>query len=340
MKVHFCGPTGANAVEAAIKLCKTATCRGGVIAFRGGFHGSTHGAMAVSGLVAQKSPVHDGMPGVHFLPYGSLGTYPTGPASRLGPQACADQLEQTLTDSLSGVPLPAAVLLEVVQGEGGVVIAHPDFLCRVRDVTRALRVPLIVDEVQTGCGRTGTWFAFEQYGIEPDVIVMSKALTGIGIPVALILYDAALDTWAPGAHIGTFRGNQLAFAAGVETIRVYRRDDVLGNVRRRGEQIANALGELVDPWVRDVRGCGLMWGIELACPDDGRPAPRLAAAVQMDALRHGLIVERGGREDAVIRILPPLNVTADVLDTALAILVDAVHACTAQAFANSAEGGF
>ncbi|MFE2491706.1 aspartate aminotransferase family protein [Streptomyces mirabilis] len=340
MKVHFCGPTGANAVEAAIKLCKTATCRGGVIAFRGGFHGSTHGAMAVSGLVAQKSPVHDGMPGVHFLPYGSLGTYPTGPASRLGPQACADQLEQTLTDSLSGVPLPAAVLLEVVQGEGGVVIAHPEFLRRVRDVTRALRVPLIVDEVQTGCGRTGTWFAFEQYGIEPDVIVMSKALTGIGIPVALILYDAALDTWAPGAHIGTFRGNQLAFAAGVETIRVYRRDDVLGNVRRRGEQIANALGELVaDPWVRDVRGRGLMWGIELACPDDGRPAPRLAAAVQMHALRHGLIVERGGREDAVIRILPPLNVTADVLDTALAILIDAVHACTAQAFANSAEGG-
>ncbi|MET9123298.1 diaminobutyrate--2-oxoglutarate transaminase family protein [Streptomyces sp. NPDC004528] len=340
MKVHFCGPTGANAVEAAIKLCKTATGRGGVIAFRGGFHGSTHGAMAVSGLVAQKSPIADGMPGVQFLPFGSLGTYPTRPAGRLGPQACADQLEQTLTDSLSGVPLPAAVLLEVVQGEGGVVLAHPHFLRRVRELTRALRVPLIVDEVQTGCGRTGTWFAFEQYGIEPDVIVVSKALTGIGVPAALILYDAALDTWAPGAHIGTFRGNQLAFAAGVETIRVFRRDDILGNVRRAGERTANALGELaVDPWVRDVRGRGLMWGVELARPDDGRPAPRLAAAVQMNALRHGLIVERGGREDAVIRILPPLNVTAEVLDTALAILVDAVHACTARASAGSAEGG-
>ncbi|WP_327241337.1 aspartate aminotransferase family protein [Streptomyces sp. NBC_01320] len=341
MKVHFCGPTGANAVEAALKLCKTATGRGGVIAFRGGFHGSTHGAMAVSGLVSQKTPVHDGMPGVHFLPYGSLGPYPAGPASRLGPQECADQLEQILTDSLGGVPLPAAVIVEVVQGEGGVVIAHPDFLRRVRVITRALRIPLIVDEVQTGCGRTGTWFAFEQYGIEPDVIVLSKALTGIGIPVSLILYDAALDTWAPGAHIGTFRGNQLAFAAGVETIRIFRRDDVLGNVRRRSEQIANALGELVtDPWVRDVRGRGLMWGIELARPDDdGRPAPQLAATVQTQALRRGLIVERGGREDAVIRILPPLNVTADVIDTATTILVDVVQACTSKTFAGSTKEG-
>ncbi|MER5910681.1 diaminobutyrate--2-oxoglutarate transaminase family protein [Streptomyces sp. NPDC001982] len=336
MKVHFCGPTGANAVEAAIKLCKTATGRGGVIAFHGGFHGSTHAAMAVSGLVSQKAPVPDGMPGVHFFPYGSLGPYPAGPACDSGPAECAEYLNRALTDGLGGIPLPAAVILEVVQGEGGVVIAHPEFLRRVRELTRALGVPLIVDEVQTGCGRTGTWFAFEQYGIEPDVIVVSKALTGIGIPAAILLYNSVLDTWAPGAHIGTFRGNQLAFAAGVETIRIIRRDDVLGNVRRRGEQVASRFAELLsNPWVRDVRGRGLMWGIELAHPGSGRPAAQLAAAVQAHALRHGLIVERGGREDAVIRILPPLNVTADVIDTACAILLDAIHVSSSQALAGS-----
>ncbi|MDT0447665.1 diaminobutyrate--2-oxoglutarate transaminase family protein [Streptomyces hesseae] len=310
MKIHFCGPTGANAVEAAIKLCKTATGRGDVISFQGGFHGSTHAAMALSGLVSAKRNVANTMPGVHFFPYNR-----------------AEYLEQALTDSLGGIPLPAAVLLELVQGEGGVVPARPEFVRRVRDLTRDLGVPLVVDEVQTGCGRTGTWFAFEQYGIEPDVVVASKALSGIGMPVAVILYDAALDTWEAGAHIGTFRGNQLAFAAGVEAIRVIRRDDVLGNVRRRGEQIAGRLAALTGrPWVREVRGRGLMWGVELADPVTGRPATEAASAVQAHALRHGLIVELGGRDDCVVRILPPLNVTAEVVDTACSILVDAVTA--------------
>ncbi|MGW3430911.1 aspartate aminotransferase family protein [Streptomyces melanosporofaciens] len=321
-RLHFCGPTGANAVEAAIKLCKIATGRGDIISFQGAFHGSTHATMALSGLVSQKAPVRDGMPGVHFFPYTASGPAPDG-CSING----ADLLEQALRDSNGGIPLPAAVIMEMVQGEGGNFVARTDFVRKVREVTRSLGIPLIVDEVQTGCGRTGTWFAFEQYGIEPDVIVASKALSGIGLPVALILYDAALDTWAPGAHIGTFRGNQLAFAAGVETVRIIRRDDIMGNVRRQGARIADRLAGLThNPWVRQVRGRGLMWGIELADPRDGRPATEVAAAVQHHALRHGLIVERGGRDDAVVRILPPLNVTAEVVDTACSILVDAVSA--------------
>jgi diaminobutyrate-2-oxoglutarate transaminase len=329
MKVHFCGPTGANAVEAAVKLCKIATGRGDIISFQGAFHGSTHAAMALSGLVSQKQPVRNSMPGVHFFPYSYCSRCPVG----LTPDSCATNcvgyLEHALTDSNGGIPLPAAVIVEPVQGEGGTVPARKDFLRRVRELTRSLGIPLIVDEVQTGCGRTGTWFAFEQYGIEPDVIVASKALSGIGLPVALILYDAALDTWSPGAHIGTFRGNQLAFAAGVETIRIIRRDDILGNVRRRGEQIADRLATLTaNPWVREVRGRGLMWGIEMADPGDGGPATTIASAIQTYTLRHGLIVERGGRDDAVVRILPALNVTAEVVDTACAILVDAVSACS------------
>ncbi|WP_432096551.1 aspartate aminotransferase family protein [Streptomyces sp. bgisy100] len=329
MKLHFCGPTGANAVEAAVKLCKTATGRGDIVAFQGGFHGGTHAAMALSGTVAQKRPVANGMPGVHFFPYSYCTRCPLGLSPDTCETNCVGYLERSLTDGLSGIPLPAAVVLELVQGEGGVVPAGPDFVRRVRALTRDLGIPLVVDEVQTGGGRTGTWFAFESYGIEPDVVLASKSLSGVGAPVALMLYDRRLDVWAPGAHTGTFRGNQLAFASGTEAIRIFRRDDVLGNVRRRGEQVEDRLAPLRShPWVHEIRGRGLMWGIELAEPRVARPAGDLAARVQEHALRHGLIVELGGRDDCVVRMLPPLNVTPDVIDTACAILTDAIEAAT------------
>lgn len=327
MKLHFCGPTGANAVDAAIKLCKTATGRGEIISFQGGFHGSSHAAMAITGLVAQKQPVANPVPGVHFFPYSYCARCPVALTPDTCATNCVTYLERSLTDHNGGIPLPAAVILEMVQGEGGVVPATADFVHRVRELTSELGIPLVVDEVQTGCGRTGTWFAFEQYDIEPDVIIASKALSGIGTPVALIMYDEKLDTWAPGAHTGTFRGNQLAFAAGAEAVRIVRRDDVLGNVMRRGQQITDRLAKLdANPWVREVRGRGLMWGIEFADPADGRPAGALAVAIRAYALRHGLIIELGGRDDCVVRLLPPLNVTAEVVDTACSILLDAIEA--------------
>ncbi len=325
MRIHFCGPTGANAVDAALKLCKTATGRGDVISFQGGFHGSSHAAMAVTGLVEQKSPVPNGMPGVHFFPFSYCARCPVD----LQPDSCTTNCigfaEHALTDVNGGVPLPAAVIVELVQGEGGVIPATCDFVQRLRALTLELGIPLVVDEVQTGCGRTGTWYAFEQYDIEPDVIVASKALSGIGQPVAVILYDESLDKWAPGAHTGTFRGNQLAFAAGAEAVRIIRRDGVLENVQARGHQIDDLLAPLQDlPWVREIRGLGLMWGVELADPVTGRPAGQLARMVQARALRQGLILECGGRDDCVVRMLPPLNVTADVVATACEILVDVV----------------
>ena len=330
MKIQFCGPTGANAVDAAVKLCKTATGRGDLVSFQGGFHGSSHAAMALTGNVAQKQPIPNGMPGVHFFPFSSCGGCPVGLHPDTCQINCAEYLEHSLTDANGGIPTPAAVIMEMVQGEGGVNVARHDFVTRVRELTRRLDIPLIVDEVQTGCGRTGTWFAFEQYDIEPDVIVASKALSGIGQPVAIIIYDRKLDTWRPGAHTGTFRGNQLAFAAGVEAARIVCRDDVLANVRERGAQVASRLAELPDhPGVREVRGLGLMWGIELTPPADGRTVTEVAEDVQIRALRKGLIVELGGRNDCVVRMLPPLNVTAEVMDVALDILVDAVKAATA-----------
>jgi diaminobutyrate-2-oxoglutarate transaminase len=326
MKIHFCGPTGANAVDAAIKLCKTATGRGDVISFQGGFHGSSAAAMALTGLVAQKQPVANPVPGVHFFPYSYCARCPVN----LSPETCAvnciGYLENSLRDTNGGIALPAAVIVEMVQGEGGVIPARREFVQRLRALTRELEIPLIVDEVQTGCGRTGTWFAFEQYGIEPDVIIASKALSGIGAPVALIMFDESLDVWAPAAHTGTFRGNQLAFAAGARAVEIVKRDRVLENVRERGEQVAELFAPLEQlPWVHQVRGLGLMWGIELKNPETGRPDGDLADAVQTQVLRRGLILETGGRNGGVVRLLPPLNVTAEVVETACRILVETIQ---------------
>src|SRR5882757_4360565 len=331
VKIQFCGPTGANAVDAAIKLVKTATGRGDIVAFQGGFHGSSHVGMALTGNLSQKGPIANGMPGVHFFPFASGGSCPAGADPVSWDANCAAFLEYALTDPNGGIPLPAAVIMEMVQGEGGVNPATREFVQRVRRLTRELGVVLIVDEVQTGCGRTGSWFAFEQYDIEPDVVVASKALSGMGLPVAIILYGRELDVWKPGAHSGTFRGNQLAFAAGVKAVEMFRRDDILGNVRARGEQISRRLAPLCShPGVVEVRGRGLMWGIELRAPGDGRSAGEFAEQVQARALRNGLILELGGRDDRVVRMLPPLNVTEQVVDVALTILLDAIeHASVA-----------
>lgn len=328
MRMHFCGPGGANAVDAAIKLCKTATGRGDLVSFQGGFHGSSHAAMALTGLVAQKRPIANGVPGVHFFPYSYCARCPVGLSRDTCATNCVGLLERSLRDPNGGISLPAAVILEIVQGEGGIIPADRDFVRRLRALTVELDIPLVVDEVQTGCGRTGTWFAFEQYDIEPDVIIASKALSGMGLPVAVIFYDQRLDSWAPGAHSGTFRGNQAAFAAGTAAVHIVRRDDVLGNVRHRGHQLEQRLRSVSGhPWVREVRGLGLMWGIELADPRDGHPAGGYARAVQAYALRRGLIIELGGRDDSVIRLMPPLTVTAEVIELAGTILIDAVEQC-------------
>ncbi|PKV96334.1 diaminobutyrate aminotransferase [Amycolatopsis echigonensis] len=330
MKLHFCGPAGTNAVEAALKLCKTATGRGGVVSFQGRFHRSAHAALGLTGPAGRR-PRPGALPGTQYPPYSSCPRCPAGPDADTCAATCPDLIERSLHESGDGLPLPAAVLLELVQGEGGVVPARADFVHRVRELTRELGIPLIVDELRTGCGRTGTWFAFERYGIEPDVIVASKALSGIGSPVSLIIYDERLDNWAPRAH-GTPLGNQLAFAAGARAIEVVNRDSVLDNVVERGHQFEELLSPLAShPWVTDVRGTGLMWGIELADPRTGAPASELALAVRNHALRRGLIVEVGGRGDSVVRLLPPLNVTADVVRTAAGILLAALDTATREA---------
>jgi diaminobutyrate-2-oxoglutarate transaminase len=331
-KVAFCGPTGANGVEAALNLAKTATGRSNIVAFQGSYHGGSHGARAVSSGVESKELVAGQMPGVHFFPYPyalrcSLG----GDPATLGAR-CSQYLDGALRDPLGGVPHPAAVILEVVQGEGGVIAASTEFLQGVRQTTRELGIPLIVDEVQSGCGRTGTWLAFEQHNITPDVIVMSKAVGGLGMPIAIVLYDESLDVWEPRAHTGTVRGTELAFAAGVEALRIITRDNVLDNVRALGADALTALQSIANKHERvaEARGVGLMLGIEFADPATGAPDGQAAMTAQRAALERGLITELGGRDDAVLRLLPPLNLTRRTLDQAVEILTEAVAlACAA-----------
>ena len=266
VKVHFCAPTGSDAVEAAIKLCKRATGRRGVVAFSGAYHGMTAGALSVTSLNEVKERVPPLMPEVAFTPYG----YCHRCAANLVPAtcgvACAALFESLLSDTHSGVPRPAATIMEFVQGEGGSIVPPRDFVARVRTATLAANVPLIADEIQAGFGRTGRFWAFEHFDVVPDVIVISKALGGIGLPIAAIVYKKQLDVWEPGTHIGTFRGHQLAMAAGAAALRVFREDRVLDNVRARGDQLFRALREIRSPAISEVRGLGLMVGIDSRTP--------------------------------------------------------------------------
>ncbi len=326
MLVHFCGPTGSDAVEAALKLCKIYTGRDEIISFQGGYHGASHATMAVTGLRSVKENIGNVMAGVHFFPYSNCHSCPLGLRKESCATNCATYLENSLRDANSGIKKPAAVIMELVQGEGGVIPAQKSFVRRIRAITRELDIPLIIDEVQTGCGRTGTWFAFEQYDIEPDIILAAKALSGIGAPVSLMLYNKRLNAWGPGAHIGTFRGNQIAFAAGVETIKVFKEEKILENVVEVSDYLLDKLKELAAeiPAVAEVRGLGFMIGLEVCDPVTKEPSYAIASKVQQLCLHSGLIVELGGRDDVVVRLLPPLNLSIAEADMILQILRNAL----------------
>ena len=314
-RVQFCSPAGTDAVEAALKLAEIATQRSGFLAFRGGYHGMTRAALALSSQIAVRRAVAGIDAPVHIL------NYPTD-ISASDAVAGADEVAQTLARLAASAALPAAVLVEVVQGEGGSVPAPDGWLRSLREVCTSHGVLLIVDEVQTGGGRTGRMFAVEHTGITPDVLVLSKAIGG-GQPLALIVYHRRLDRWNPGAHAGTFRGNQLAFAAGAAALRYTVQAGLPGNAEAMGRLLARRLREVAAdvPAVGGVRGRGLMLGVQVVDPEaapgsDGVSAPdgRRAARLQQECLRHGLIVEVGGPDSAVLRFLPPLTVTVQEVE--------------------------
>ncbi|SEO71287.1 diaminobutyrate-2-oxoglutarate transaminase [Halogranum amylolyticum] len=337
-KVQFCSPAGTDAVEAALKLVKTATGNRSVLGFQGGYHGMTNGALSLMGDTAAKEPIPGLMADVHHLPYPYEFRPPFGLDGDEGHRAVSRYIEQLLDDPESGVVDPAGMILELVQGEGGAVPAPDEWTREIRRITRERDVPLIVDEIQTGLGRTGELFAFEHADVVPDVVTLSKAVGG-GLPLSVVVYRDELDVWEPGAHAGTFRGNQLAMAAGRATIEHVLENDLHEHAAEMGRRLRSRFAETAAQFdaVGDVRGRGLMLGVEFVDPDGDREATGAlpadgdrAAAVQSACFDRGLIVETGGRHGATVRFLPPLVVTPDQVDDVAAIFHEAVTATAAR----------
>lgn len=332
-RVQFCGPSGADAIEAALKLVKTATGRRSVLAFHGAYHGMTHGALGLTGETGPKRAVPGLMSDVHFLPFPYRYRCPFELGGEAGWRASLAYIERLLDDTNSGIAPPAAMVLEAVQGEGGVIPAPDEWLREVRRITRERDIPLILDEVQTGGGRTGRMYAFQHAGLLPDVLVLSKAIGG-GLPLSVVVYHESLDLWQPGAHAGTFRGNQLAMAAGAATLRYIRERSLDRHAESMGQRLTERLRGLQAkfPALGDVRGRGLMIGVEVvdmdAAPDRmgvHPPDRERACRIQAGCLKRGLILELGGRRGAVVRFLPPLIVTADDIDRIADLFESAVR---------------
>ncbi|MEV6778445.1 diaminobutyrate--2-oxoglutarate transaminase [Streptomyces syringium] len=316
-KVQFTSPSGTNAVEAALKLARLTTGRTNVVAFSGGFHGVSTGSLAATANDYFRQGLHHTLPRVTHIPY---------PDSPLGDFDSIGLLRRMLEDTSSGMERPAAVLLETVQGEGGIHVAPVSFLQELRELCDRHGILLIVDDIQAGCGRTGEFFSFERAGITPDLVTLSKSIGGYGLPMAILLIKPELDIWKPGQHNGTFRGNQFAFVAAAAAIRHYWADGTFAQqVRRKGELVTELLRRRVaEPLGARVRGLGLMQGIDLG----GVPGLN-AGEVSALCFEKGLIIETCGRQDEVLKVLPPLTISQVNLTAGLNIIVSALEELSA-----------
>jgi diaminobutyrate-2-oxoglutarate transaminase len=314
-KVQFPGPTGTNAVEAALKLARKATGRESIINFTNAFHGMTLGSLSVTGNSLKRAGA--GVPLVHATPM-PFDNYFGGATDDF------QWFERVLGDSGSGLNRPAAVIVETVQGEGGVNVARPEWLRALSELCTRHDILLIVDDVQMGCGRTGPFFSFEVAGITPDIVTLSKSIGGYGLPMALTLFKPELDLWAPGEHNGTFRGNNPAFVTATAALDHYWSDGALHrSTLAKGERINQIFANLADTFEGvSTRGRGMVQGLVF---DD----PGMAVKVCGLAFDEGLLAETAGPSDEVVKLLPPLTITDAELDHGLSILAEA----TAKVFA-------
>lgn len=317
-KLQFTGPTGANAVEAALKVARQATGRSTVVAFTNAFHGLSMGALAATGNAHYRSAAGVGLDDIARMPYdGYLGA----------DIDTLDLLEKQLDDPGSGLDLPAAVIVEAVQGEGGINVARVEWLQRLRAITEARGILLILDEIQAGVGRTGKFFAFEHAGIVPDIVTVSKSISGSGLPMSLVLLRPGVDVWKPGQHTGTFRGNNLAFVSARVALETYWADAAFAEaVTAKGELLRAELERIATEHPAQgfaVRGRGLMMGI--ACDSDRTLAGRVSKA----AFERGLVIETSGAHDEVLKFLPALTITDDELRRGLAIVRESLDAVLA-----------
>jgi diaminobutyrate-2-oxoglutarate transaminase len=309
-KVQFPGPTGTNAVEAAMKLARKATGRERIVGFTNAFHGMTLGALSVTGNNMKR-----GGAGV-LLQSGTAVPY----YNYFGDEVdTTEYLDQLLEDDGSGFDLPAAVIVETVQGEGGMATASMEWLKALQEVCNRHEVLLIVDDIQAGCGRTGTFFSFEPAGIKPDIVTLSKSLSGFGLPFAVTLMRPDLDVWDPGEHNGTFRGHNPAFVTATAALDFWEGEGLTPEIERKAAKVSEVLDGLIEAHPElegERRGRGLFQG--LACAGD------FATKVATKCFDLGMLVETSGPEDEVIKLLPPLTIEDDLLDEGLQLLTKAV----------------
>lgn len=311
--VQFTGPTGTNAVEAALKLARNVTGRENVISFTNGFHGVSMGSLAVTGNSHHRGAAGVSLSGTSRMPYdGYLGDA----------LDTTEYLDKVLCDSSSGIDHPAAVIVETVQGEGGINAASFEWLRNLEKVCRKHGILLIVDDIQAGCGRTGTFFSFEQAGIKPDIVTLSKSLGGYGLPFAVVLFHPELDQWKPGEHNGTFRGNNFAFVTAKAAIDHYWADDKFSNeIKTKGEYVTQRLNAIVDEYGEgnfSTCGRGMFQGINCVNGE-------LASKITKRAFQKGLIIETSGADDQVVKFLCPLVISQENLKRGIDIVEESIQ---------------
>ncbi|MEB3063414.1 diaminobutyrate--2-oxoglutarate transaminase [[Mycobacterium] zoologicum] len=322
-KVQFPGPTGTNTVEAALKLARKITGRESIISFTNAFHGMTLGALSVTGNSMKRGGA--GIPLVHATPM---------PYDNYLDGVVPDFIwfERLLQDSGSGLNDPAAVIVETVQGEGGINVARLEWLRGLADLCQRHELLLIVDDVQMGCGRTGPFFSFEAAGIVPDIVCLSKSISGYGLPMALTLFKPELDVWDPGEHNGTFRGQNPSFVTATAALDYWSDNRLEKSVLRKGELIEQSLAEVVEPLDGiSTRGRGLIRGVAFERPE-------LAGEVCREAFERGLLLESSGPEGEVVKLMPALTIDDDDLAEGLTITAQSIEAVAARELVGTTSG--
>ena len=306
-KVQFTGPTGTNAVEAALKLARMVKKRSNVISFTNGYHGLTMGSMSVTANAYYRDEAFINRSDVSFMPYdGYLGKNIN----------TAKYLRRFLEDNSSGVDTPSAIILETVQGEGGIRVAGDEWLRDVEKICRDFDILLIVDDIQVGNGRTGNFFSFEKSGIKPDIVTLSKSFSGFGLPMSVVLFRRELDIWKPGQHTGTFRGNNLGFICASVALDYWKDDRFSKEIFRKGKILHKRLNKISarNPQLKaEVRGRGFVFGMSL-------PTGEIVKEILTECFHNNLVLESAGARNNVIKFLAPLTITDEVLEEGLDIL--------------------
>ena len=321
-KVAFTGPTGSDAIEAAIKLAKLATGRTGVIAFQGSYHGMSTTALATTSSVTFRTGLGALTPDVHFIPYSYCYRCAFNQQKSTCRLQCASYLRSILENPHSGIQKPAAILLEPIQGEGGIVIPEDDFLREVVAIAHEHGIVVIFDEIQAGFFRTGKFLSSQHSGVVPDIYTMSKGIGGVGFPLAAIVYNKRIEKWKSGKHIGTFRSNPVGIAAGTGAFDFVAGSGLQEHVAKMSSLIRARLKELETnvPFIGEVRGRGLFFGIEYVKDKETKqPDNEIVVKIKEACFQRGLLFEIGGQYNNVIRLLPPLIITEALIDRALAI---------------------